>query len=272
MTTPRRLHALPDRTPDFVPTRTPRVELGRDSLEDFLIWASRTGLEEADDVRRLIADGADDGVLDALAGELHTLPTQDIGRHLTILAVLGESRHPAALRPLEQFVWSEGSITQTAVEEGESAPESTTGEMIKSKLQFDMSPALRARAVEMLAYHVTQDAVEATLNVVRDHPEAEVRRAAIDAHIVNQGNTQKVLDGLAPHVRPEDEAYVNVPHWLRGMDTDEFDSTVTELMAASETPPPPKRAEPPIGTTAARHRATEPGREPGHRGEESRNV
>jgi hypothetical protein len=144
--------------------------------------------------------------------------------------------------------------------------------MIKYKLQFDMSPALRARAVEMLAYLVTQDAVEATLNVVRDHPEAEVRRAAIDAHIFNQGSTQEVLDALAPYVRPEDEPYVNVPHWLRDMDPDEFDTTVAELMAADGAPPPPKRAEPPIGKTYARHHATEPGPEPSHEGEDSRNV
>jgi hypothetical protein len=168
--------------------------------------------------------------------------------------------------------WSEGSITQPAVEEDEPATESTTSEMIKYKLQFDMSPALRARAVEMLAYLVTQDAVEATLNVVRDHPEAEVRRAAIDAHIFNQGSTQEVLDALAPYVRPEDEPYVNVPHWLRDMDPDEFDTTVAELMAADGAPPPPKRAEPPIGKTYARHHATEPGPEPSHEGEDSRNV
>ena len=237
-----------------------------------MIWAAGTGLDEADDVRRLIADGADDGVVDALSGELHTRAIQDIGRHLTILAVLGESRHSAAVTPLERFVWSEGSITQPATEEDEPATESTTSEMIRCELQFDMSSALRARAVEMLAYLATPDAVQATLNVVRDHPEAGVRRAAIDAHIFNQGSTEEILEALAPYVRPEDEPYVNVPHWRRGMDPEEFDRTVAELMAADGTPPPPKRAEPPIGTTDARRRATEPGSVPSHEGMDSRNV
>jgi len=267
-----RRHALPDRRPDDVPPRPPHVELRQDSLEDFLIWAAGTGLDEADDVRRLIADGADDGVVDALSSELLTLAIQDIGRHLTILAVLGESRHPAAVTPLERFVWSEGSITQPATEDDEPATESTTGEMIKCELQFDMSSALRARAVEMLAYLVTPDAVQATLNVIRDHPEAGVRRAAIDAHIFNQGSTQEVLEALAPYVQPEDEPYVNVPHWRRDMDPEKFDRTVAQLMAAEGTPPPPKRAAPPTGKTDARVQVTEPGYEPSHGGEDSRNV
>ena len=47
---------------------------------------------------------------------------------------------------------------------------------------------------------------------------------------------------------------------------------VTSLMAADGTPPPPKRAEPPIGTTDARRRATEPGSVPSHEGMDPRNV
>jgi hypothetical protein len=239
------------------------VRLTPDSVDEFLLWAAGTGVDQVDLVRNQIAAAAD-GSVAVLVASLHDLPVHDRGRHLMLLAVVGEMRSPEALDPLETFVWTQGQITAGHEPHEETSAHSAPG-LISCDLDFDASTMLRARAVEMLAYLATGEAVDATLRVVRDHPEAGVRVAAIDAHLFNQGDTGAAIDALGPHVRESDRKWVGVPRFTRDVDRGDFDRALSEIHAHlgehAEVPhvveppdpmPPPKRPE----------RAPSPGREP----------
>lgn len=232
-------------------------------MDEFLLWAAGTGVDQVGVVRSQIADAAD-GSLAVLASSLHDLPVRDCGRHLILLAVLGEMRSPQALDPLETFVWTQGQIT-VGHEPHEETPASSAPGLIPCDLDFDSSAMLRARAVEMLAYLGTGEAVDATLRVVRDHPEAGVRIAAIDAHLFNQGDTGAAIDALRPHVRESDQKWVGVPRFTREIDRGDFDRALSAVHAhLDEHAEVPHVVEPPAPMPPPRRpeRAPSPGREP----------
>jgi len=219
------------------PPRPPRrpVRLTVDTLEEFLAWAATLRSDEAPLVRAQIAADRAPEIVSVLGRELTRFPVADCARHLMLLAVLGETRDPAALAPLERFVWTEGDIVVVT----DHAPGLLTPETIRCDLSFNMSAALRARGVEMLAYLNTAEAVAATIKAVREHPEADVRWAAIDAYLFNHEDSPEAADALRRYVRPEDLSRVMVPRRTREVDPREFDERLAALHRGVEPPPIP---------------------------------
>jgi hypothetical protein len=229
----------PSWKPAARPKRQP-VRLTVDTLEEFLAWAATLRSDEADLVRAQIAADRTREVVSALGRALTTLPVADCARHLMLLAVLGETRDPAALAPLERFVWTEGDIIVPAEHQG---PGVLTPETVRCDLSFNMSGALRARGVEMLAYLDTVEAVAATIRVVQEHPEADVRWAAIDAYLFNHQDRPEAAEELRRYVRPEDLSRVMLPRRTRDMDPREFDERVATLHRRVERPPVPVQSQ-----------------------------
>ena len=96
---------------------------------------------------------------------------------------------------------------------------------------FEVHPAeiLQARAVEMLAYIATDEARDATIRVIQDHPFAAVRAAAIDAHLYNQGDSAEEAERLRGMVRSEDVAFVGMPRFTAAVPREEFLDAVGEF-------------------------------------------
>jgi HEAT repeat protein len=225
--------------PPWKPAARPKlqpVRLTEDTLEEFLAWAAMVRRDEVDLVRSQIAAECTREVVAALGRKLMTLPVADCARHLMLLAVLGEARDPAALARLDEFVWTEGDILVAAEHLG---PGGLTPEMVRCDLSFNMSGALRARAVEMVAYLNTAEAVAATIKAVQEHPEPDVRWAAIDAYLFNHEDSPEAADELRRYVRPEDLNHVMLPRRTRDMDPTQFDERLAELHRRGERPPVP---------------------------------
>src|SRR5690349_5444811 len=134
------------------------AKLTSDTVEDFLRWVAAMPVSDAQLIRdRIAAVASDDAVLDALVSALFQLPVQDFGRHLLILSVVGEMRHPRSVEPLKRLVNLSGDavIPQPPAEQGTGLRTS----------HLDYSAAIQARAVEMLAYVRTPEALDAVLEI-----------------------------------------------------------------------------------------------------------
>ena len=109
-------------------------------LDAFLDWVASVPRDARDTVRDAIAGLRDHaGVLDVLTRAALELPVVDTGRHLMLLAVLGELRAPASADTLERLVWlSDEDVFGAQAARG----------------PCDFSPAggLQSRAAEMLVW------------------------------------------------------------------------------------------------------------------------
>jgi len=204
-----------------------------DSVDAFLSNAAITPHSQTEIIRKEISRiSKDPQIIDALAKQLLTLPVKNIDRHLMILATLGEMRNPEAIKPLVEFIWSDQPFTV----------ESTAGkgDSISTSF-FNHTGALKARAVEMLAYIGTKEAYQATLEVIAKHVGAEVRIAAIDAFLFNHQDSLEAKAELAKVVLADETKLIGIPRWTNGMNIAEFDARAAEFyrLYPEEQPPVP---------------------------------
>ena len=167
-------------------------------------------------------------VNEALHQELLKEPIEDFGRHLILLATIGELRDPAAATPLESFVWRSAREPRAPESDGCQAP----------------LGVLEARAVEMLAHLGTAEADAMVLRALHDHPLSAVRSAAADAYLWNGGDSQEALSEVRRHVRPEERHLLDMARWGSSMDVANFEETVARYYVEhpDQLPPPPKQA------------------------------
>ncbi|WP_319451239.1 MULTISPECIES: hypothetical protein [unclassified Mycobacterium] len=219
-----------------VPThKTQPVPLRSDALENYLAWAATVPHTETSIICETIARGKNDQALtDTLLQALERVPVVDVGRHLMLLATIGELRDARAVERLEAFAWSTEPLVHRAEEELDGDNSS----------RLDPRGALQARAAEMLSFHGTEEADAATLRLAAEHPDRAVRIAAIDAHLYNHGDSPEATQQLLEIVQPQDRKFVGLPRFLRDMQSDEFDQRVSAFYEQNpdERPPQPSRA------------------------------
>lgn len=224
--------------PVNVPNPPTPVPLTAATVDEFLVWVQRVPLSQTALIRNQIALAAsDDVVVDELAKRLFEIPIQNVGRHLMILSVLGETRNPRAVAPLVRFIW----LDRPLVEE----PAQVLGAGTHTS-RFNYNGGLRARAVEMLAYIGTNDAFNGTRDVVSKHPGAEVRIAAIDAYLFNHNDSEDAKAELLRLARPDEAKLIGSPRRTRDMDVKEFDARVQGFYERypEERPPVPQQTTP----------------------------
>ncbi len=222
----------PDWDPAMMQTRQ-RVPLSVRTVTEFVEWVGAAAMAEVDAVRRSIAEGCDDGIVEMLGRELNTLPITDTSRHNVLLSILGESRRESAIDPLERFTWNIVDV-RAPVEYG--AALSVAPYQIVCDIGIDVGRALRSRAAEMLTYIATARAFEGAERVIREHPEADVRRAAIDAFLFNHQDSAEAVRAVTAWARDEDRDWVGIPR--RTLDTrpEEFRDRVARLTARAPKP------------------------------------
>jgi hypothetical protein len=200
-------------------------------VEGFLSWAARVPHSRVGLIREHLAHVrvADSPALSTtLYRELLQEPVPDFGRHLVLLATIGELRQPDAAEPLERFVWR--------VEEEPMAGESAGSQQPTGILQ--------ARAVEMLAYLGTDEADQMVLRAMSEHPYRAVRSAAVDAYLFNHNDNEAALALVRRTVRKGELNLVGVARWSNSMDVAQFEAQVTDYYRRNhdQHPPLPERA------------------------------
>jgi hypothetical protein len=230
--TPPRSH----HPPRFISSSShgPAVRLTHDGIEDFLRWVAAVPVSRRETIREQIAAVAhDDAVVDALMHELHRLPVRDFGRHLMLLSVLGETRHPRAVESLKHFIHLPGAAI-VPLEENNTVAHSS---------RVDYPAALQARAVEMLAYMRTPQALEMVSIIASEHNSRVVRIAALDAYAFNHDDHPTAVERARRMARPEEAMLVGLPRRTRDGDPADFDARVRAFVDRhpEDRPPAPQQ-------------------------------
>jgi hypothetical protein len=230
---------LPSGPPAFDPTtieQVPLVALEAGSVDAFVSWVARTPGSGVQAVRDAIAAAHADGdVRDALIASLFNLPVRDIGQHLLLLSIVGEMRQPAFVEPLVKFI----GLSPDSIAGGvENAAGCRCGACMS---HLDAAAMLKARAVEMLAWLRTSEALEAVLGFARYHESRVVRLAALDAYTYNHADSPDAIARARASARRDEAPLVGLPRFTRDSNPAEFARSVAAFYEQypEERPRPP---------------------------------
>jgi hypothetical protein len=221
---PTRPLVLPNslKPPVFNPDRIPRlapINLTPETVDSFVRWVAAVPVSQAQLIRDQIAAARnDERVLGALLTHIHTLPVADFGRHILLISILGELRHP-------QSVESLGTFIELPRERIFSNPQTNCCGS-STTYDLDYAASLQARAVEMLAFIRTREALEKVLSLVSQHPSKVVRLAALDAYVFNHGDNPEAIERARSVARPDEAKFVDRARRERGGDPHAFEAKV----------------------------------------------
>ncbi|MFD6063665.1 hypothetical protein [Rhodococcus wratislaviensis] len=215
--------------------RPGRVRPTPETVGEFVAWVASAPYNMVDEVRAAIANECDEKVVDGLGELLLSTPDMDHAHAGTLLAVLGESRHPAAVQYLREFVWNTDNIDPPVAHAD--MPPLSEGKLITCDMGLPRKVRLRARAAEMLCYIKIGSVFEDTLQIIVEHPEPLVRHAAIDAYLYNHEDSGDAQEQVRRVARKDDLAWVGLPRRTADMDASQFNAKLAELHG--QDPPPP---------------------------------
>jgi hypothetical protein len=218
--------------------RAPLVKLDARSIDAFMQWAAGTPVSNAQAVRDAVAAArADDEVARALIASLFNLPASDIGQHLLLLSIIGEMRRSEFVEPLVKFI---GLPANSIV--WESPNYRACGTCIS---HLDTAALLKARAVEMLAWLRTSEALEAVLGFARYHDSRVVRLAALDAYTYAHEDSPEAIERARAAARRDEAKLVGLPRFTRDSNPTQFAERVAAFYEEhpEERPPAPRLAE-----------------------------
>jgi hypothetical protein len=217
--------------------RAPAAKLDAQSIDRFVRWVAGTPVSNAQEVRDAVAAArTDDEAARALIAGLFDLPVRDVGHHQLLLSIIGEMRRPEFAEPLVKFI---GLPADSVVREAANDP--ARGDCIS---HLDAAALLKVRAVEMLAYLRTAEALEAVLALASRHETRAVRLAALDAYTYNHEDSADAIDRARASARPDEAKLVGLPRFTQESDPAQFAAKVDAFYERypEERPPAPHEA------------------------------
>lgn len=207
----------------------------RDELERLLLAVVCTPSGD----RQLIIDtlaafDERDVVADLLHEALFELPVRDVGRHLTVLSLIGELRHDSSVEILERFVWLSDNEVQppdSHVQQDPSDEQTPDDTDNGPGCHFEPGAALQARAAEMLMWVTRGDYEDGIRRILAEHFSTQVRVATIDALAYVQGDDDAVLKRLRELVRDDDRWAVGLPRRTADVEPAYFQALVERHQA-----------------------------------------
>ncbi len=167
-------------------------------------------------------------VAQLLHEDLLDLPCRDLGRHLMLLAVVGQLRHESSVEVLERFVWLRDSqiVPRDSHHDGGGGGTSHRSHDTRSDSRFWLDGALQARAAEMLVWVDQGRRRDLVDRILHEHPQGQVRLATVDALAYSLADDPTALESLRERVREEDRWAVGIPRRTADMDAEAFDAAV----------------------------------------------
>ncbi len=216
---------LPGAAPLLSDPKRPASE----SVPAFVGWASRSGIKQSDEVRRVIAAARNDSaVATELCREIGEQQKIDFSRTLVTLSILGELRNAEGEKCLIAF------LRQPFPKEGTVA----NGEIVE---QTSLG-ALQAKAVDGLAYARTDIGDREVLEAAGSHPSRIVRAEAINAYLWNRQDSAAARATLLGVVRTDERTFLDRPRLEPGVSRDEFNRKLAAYAKLHPAPRPVKRA------------------------------
>jgi hypothetical protein len=162
----------------------------------FIDWAASSTLEQADLVRRAVAEARDNrDIATTFCDEAFTAQAFDHARALVILALLGEMQSEVGTECLRKFV-------------DQPLPERGT-EIDGEILERTAMETLQAKAIDGLAYLRDPDSDKVVLNAISAHPSRIVRAEAIAAYLWNHADDPRASDTLLQVVRKDELIFLD---------------------------------------------------------------
>ena len=210
------------------PLSDPKRPAG-ESVPAFVGWASRSGINQRDEVRNMIAAARNDSaVATELCREISEAQATDFSRTLVTLSVLGELRNTEGEKCLITFLHrpfpKEGTVAN-----GEIVEQTSLG-------------ALQAKAVDGIAYAHTDTGDREVLQAAASHPSRIVRAEAINAYMWNHQDAAAARATLLKVVRPNERSFLDRPRLEPGVSRDEFNRKLAAYAKLHPAPRPVKRA------------------------------
>lgn len=146
---------------------------------------------------------------DVLHRELFTLPVFDVERHRALICAIGQLGHESSLAVLERFTWlapDKVLPSRSVLWEGYSAT--------------DWS--LQARAAQMLVWVAGTTYGDTQLQIIRGHPHAAVRYAAIGAWLHARSGDPAAKDLLCAAVPSTDRWAIDHAETLAALSPRQF--------------------------------------------------
>jgi hypothetical protein len=205
-----------------LPRQAP-VPLGVATIEKFVDWVSTMPSSQVPDVQHQIAKAASDPALvDAVASKLSFKAPGSYGRQLIYLSILGETKSPRAISPLQ--LWLNSSDCPVFEEQRVKPP---VGPGHTS--YFDGCAGLKSAAVNMLGYINTPASLGLVLQAVRDHPSRAVRLSAMNAYMFNNNDTPQALAQVLRVARRDEVKLVGLPRLAPQFSMKKFNERVTQF-------------------------------------------
>jgi hypothetical protein len=191
-------------------SRSQPISLTLKTLEQFVRWADDSDAAAYWLVREEILKArGDSAVLAPLFAQFENNRTQDLGLSLVILCIIGELKNPHALERLAQIIHAPLPRDEEA------------GHGLLSRR--DGAAMLQAQAAENLAYLQTPAADSLTLSVIKSHPAAAVRSAAIDAYLYNHGDSAAAKERLRPLLSQQELSFLDRVRYTSESDVESFE-------------------------------------------------
>jgi hypothetical protein len=199
-----------------------------ESVPRFIDWASRSGTDQRENVRKLIVAAAKSSdAAEELCREIFEIQNSDHSRSLIMLSVLGEMRNPDGEKCLIRFV-HQPFPTQGTMVNGEIIEQTTLG-------------TLQGKAVDGLAYAGTETGDREVLWAAGAHPSLIVRAEAINAYLWNHHDSRSAHAALLKVVRPGEASFLDRPRHEPGMNRDQFNGKLTAYAKKHPAPKPERR-------------------------------
>ena len=211
------------------PLLADRTRSPGESVPAFVDWASRSGIGQREEARKLIAEAhSNPAVAQELCRQISAHQRADFSRALIELSVLGEMRNPEGESCLVKFL-HEPLPKEGTVVNGEIVEQTTLGE-------------LQAKAVDGLAYAGTQGGDREVLWAAGSHPSRIVRAEAINAYLWNHKDSDESRSTLRKLVRPDELIFLDRPRYEPQKSRKEFNEKLEEYAEKHRAPRPQHRA------------------------------
>lgn len=192
-----------------LPLPPPRSEA---DLHDLVLTIGSAPSGEREWVREAIAGLREDSILlELIEKSLADRPVHELGFTMTLMSITGELRNTRSLEVLSNLMWA---ATSDLLGPSEHANDGCV---------FDPGGMIQARAVEMFAWIAAGSRDDEILRVVAEHPDRAARLAAADSFLYNLDDGEEALRRVMNYARPEDQAQIGVPRFVRTASAGEFD-------------------------------------------------
>jgi len=166
----------------------------------FVDAASAAPVSRREEVRAAIAATHENGeIADRLIAEFEAAQKTDFSRALVILSLIGEQRNSAGTAFLSRFIWRPLPRGGAPVSELGLSP------------QAEALERLQVKAANALPYARTNEALQATLEVVSKHPLKPVRVEAASSYLWNTGNSDEARRTLSRFLRKDELMLLDRP-------------------------------------------------------------